>query len=55
MLDYMEDIQAVPAGTKGTVDHVDDMGTIHIKWDNGSSLGICLDTDRFHVVGKEGE
>lgn len=27
MLDYMEDIQAVPAGTKGIVDHVDDMGT----------------------------
>ena len=55
MLDYMEDIQAVTAGTKGTVDHVDDMGTIHIKWDNGSSLGICLDTDRFHVVGKAGK
>lgn len=55
MLDYMEDIQAVPAGTKGTVDHVDDMGTIHMKWDNGSGIGICPDTDRFHVVGKEGE
>ncbi len=54
-LDYMDDIQAVTAGTKGTVDHVDDMGTIHMKWDNGSSLGICPDTDRFHVVGKAGE
>lgn len=55
MLDYMDDIQAVPAGTKGTVDHVDDMGTIHMKWDNGSSLGICPDTDCFHVVGKAGK
>ena len=55
MLDYMEDIQAVPAGTQGTVDHVDDMGTIHMKWDNGSSLGICPDTDRFHVIRKDGE
>lgn len=52
---YMEDIQAVPAGTKGTVDHIDDVGTIHMRWDNGSSLGICPDTDRFHVVGKVGE
>lgn len=55
MLDHMEDIQAVPAGTKGTVDHVDDMGTIHMKWDNGSSLGICPDTDCFHVIRKDGE
>lgn len=55
MLDHMDDIQAVTAGTKGTVDHVDDMGTIHMKWDNGSSLGLCPDTDRFHVVGKDGE
>ncbi|MGN1480389.1 DUF4314 domain-containing protein, partial [Porcipelethomonas sp.] len=45
----------VPAGTKGTVDHVDDMGTIHMKWSNGSCLGICPDTDRFHVIGKDGE
>lgn len=55
MLDYMEDIQAVPAGTKGTVDHIDDMATIHMKWDNGSSLGLCSDTDRFHVIRKDGE
>ena len=55
MLDYMEDIQAVPTGTKGTVDHIDDMGTIHMKWDNGSNLGICPDADRFHVIGKAGK
>ncbi|MGN0605955.1 MAG: DUF4314 domain-containing protein [Oscillospiraceae bacterium] len=55
MLDYMEDIQAVPTGTKGIVDHIDDMGTIHMKWDNGSNLGICPDADRFHVIGKAGK
>ena len=55
MLDYMEDIQAVPTATKGTVDHIDDMGTIHMKWDNGSNLGICPDADRFHVIGKAGK
>ena len=30
----------IPEGTKGTVLVVDDTGTIHVKWDNGSSLGI---------------
>ena len=26
-------------GSKGTVMGVDDMGTIHVRWDCGSSLG----------------
>jgi hypothetical protein len=28
-------------GDRGTVDHVDDSGTIFVKWDSGSGLG-CL-------------
>lgn len=30
------------AGDKGTVKFVDDIGTVHITWDNGSSLGACV-------------
>lgn len=30
------------AGDKGTVKFVDDAGTVHITWDNGSSLGACV-------------
>lgn len=41
----MDDIQAPPVGTEGTVFHVDDMGTIHIHWDNGSSLGAVYGED----------
>ena len=41
----MDDSQAPPSGTKGTVDYVDDIGTIHVRWDNGSSLGIILGED----------
>lgn len=36
----MDDAQAPPVGTMGTVAYVDDIGTIHVKWDNGSSLGV---------------
>ena len=32
-------------GEKGTVRCVDDMGTIHISWDNGSGLGIVYGVD----------
>lgn len=36
----MDDSQAPPIGTKGTVHGVDDTGSIMVKWDNGSSLHI---------------
>lgn len=32
-------------GCKGTVQFVDDMGTIHVRWDCGSSLGIAYGED----------
>jgi len=32
-------------GDKGTVTSVDDMGTIHVSWDSGSSLGVVFGED----------
>ena len=45
----------IESGMTGTVSFVDDMGTLHMKWDNGRTLGICPDADRFTVIGKEGD
>lgn len=41
----MKDKQAVETGTIGTVNHVDDLGVIHVDWDNGRTLGVCLEED----------
>lgn len=41
----MDDIQAPPIGTQGTVTEVDDIGTIMVDWDNGSKLGVVLGED----------
>ena len=38
-------------GDRGTVRFIDDMGTVHIDWDRGSSLGLVPGEDRFKVVG----
>ena len=38
-------------GCQGTVDHIDDIGTIHVNWDCGSGLGLVYGEDRFKVVG----
>ena len=36
----MDDVQAPPAGTKGTVKGVDDTGSLLMRWDNGSGLNV---------------
>jgi len=41
----MDDEQAPPIGTQGTVSGVDDIGTIMVVWDNGSHLGLVLGED----------
>ena len=46
----MDDDQAPPVGTLGTVISVDDIGTIHVRWDNGSSLGLVLGVDACRAV-----
>lgn len=46
----MDDIQAPPTGTEGTVAFIDDAGTIHMRWDTGSSLGLISGEDEFEVL-----
>ena len=46
----MDDIQALPKGTKGVVVAVDDIGTIHVDWENGSSLGIVYGEDSCKII-----
>ena len=38
------------AGLKGEVTHVDDMGQIHMNWENGSSLALNTEVDSFQKV-----
>ena len=41
----MDDPQAPPVGTKGTVRGVDDIGSIMVHWDNGSGLSVAWGVD----------
>ena len=47
VLESMNDPHAPPPGTKGTVVYVDDLGSIGMKWDNGSSLSLMPSLDSF--------
>ena len=41
----MDDVGAPPIGTKGTVRYVDDIGSLGVAWDNGSSLQVVYGED----------
>lgn len=47
----MDDVQAPPAGTLGTVTGVDDTGSLLISWDNGSGLNVIYGEDVVRKVG----
>lgn len=49
----MDDTQAPPIGTKGTIIGVDDIGSILVRWDNGSSLNLIYGEDLFKVIVQE--
>lgn len=44
-LTRMDDVQAPPIGTKGTVKGVDDSASIMVAWDNGSGLNVVYGED----------
>ena len=46
----MDDPQAPPIGTEGTVLGVDDAGHIMMSWDSGGSLNLVYGVDRFQTV-----
>lgn len=47
----MEDpYRKLAPGERGTVVGVDDIGTIHVNWDCGSSLGVAYGEDRCKKV-----
>ena len=46
----MDDPQAPPIGTQGTVIGVDDIGSIMVSWDNGSSLSVVYGEDHCKLI-----
>ena len=46
----MDDPQAPPIGTKGTVKGVDDTGSILVSWDSGGSLNVIYGVDKCRKI-----
>ena len=48
----MNDVQAPPVGTQGTVQGVDDIGSVLVQWDNGSCLNIIYGEDECRKISE---
>lgn len=53
LLNMGQDIHRVSDNTQGTVMAVDDIGTLHCRFDNGRSLGIIPSEDSFRKLTEE--
>lgn len=50
LLRMQDPYSPVPSGTIGTVDAIDDMGSILMRWANGSQLALIENADEFDVL-----
>lgn len=46
----MDDVQALPIGTRGTVIGVDDTASLLMRWDNGSHLNVVYGEDAVRKI-----
>lgn len=50
LIDMNDSYRKMEKGLKGTVKFVDDIGTVHISWDNKSSLGAIYLVDKIKKI-----
>lgn len=46
----MEGETSVTSGDEGTIQFIDDIGNIHVRWDNGSSLALIPEVDKYEIL-----
>ncbi len=51
----MEGERTVPPGMRGTVKYVDDVGQIHVAWENGERIALNPTEDQFTIITPEEE
>ena len=49
-LTHMDGEPQMPPGLEGKVNHVDDIGQIHVDWENGSCLALVIGVDTFTKI-----
>lgn len=42
--------ESLPDGLIGEIRKVDDIGQVHVNWENGSTLALNIELDNFEVI-----
>ena len=50
LVEMRDEAQAPPEGTVGEIRGVDDVGSVLVRWDNGSSLSLIPSVDKFYLL-----
>lgn len=50
LIKMLEDPLPIEKNTLGTINYIDDIGTIFVTWDNGRSLGLIPGVDKWTYV-----
>ena len=50
MLEDMDDKYPILAGTVGTIDYIDSEGQLHMIWENGRTLALIPEIDKFEII-----
>lgn len=49
----MEDPYPIKPGSKGIVNYIDDLGQIHVNWENGSTLAVIPGIDKYIFLNEK--
>jgi len=55
MIEMGDDANPVDEGLEGTIRHIDDIGTLHVKWDDGRYIGVIPNLDVYQLLPSEEE
>ena len=50
LTETMDDPQPIRKNEEGTIDFTDGIGQIHVKWDNGRSLAVIPNVDKYVIL-----
>jgi len=53
LIEMGSDPRPISPGELGTIDSIDDIGTIHVNWDSGRRLGLIPGEDMFEIKLEE--
>lgn len=55
LIQMVDDPNPIDGDLEGTIDHIDDLGTLHINWDDGRKLGLIPGVDEYQLLPSEDE